>query len=61
MPHRPPSKSTLAQRKQAMLEQLETSRVTMVSNEVTPLMLARHENKKFTQEEPSPNFNPFRK
>jgi hypothetical protein len=41
------SRSTLDQRKQAILEQFETSQVTMVSNEDT-LMLARHENKKFT-------------
>jgi hypothetical protein len=42
-------RSTLDQRKQAILEQFETSQVTMVSNEDT-LMLARHENKKFTPE-----------
>jgi heme/copper-type cytochrome/quinol oxidase subunit 3 len=54
------STSTLAQRKQAILEQFETSQVSMVSNEDT-WMPARHENKKFTQEETSPNFNPFRK
>jgi heme/copper-type cytochrome/quinol oxidase subunit 3 len=41
--------STFDQRKQAILEQFETSQVTMVSNEDT-LMLARHENKKFTPE-----------
>jgi hypothetical protein len=39
------SRSTLDQRKQAILEQFETSQVTMVSNKET-LMLARHDNTK---------------
>jgi hypothetical protein len=54
------SRSTFDQRKQAILEQFETSQVTMVSNEET-LMLGRHENTKFTPAEISPKFNPFRK
>jgi hypothetical protein len=45
MKQREGSRSTLDQRKQAILEQFETSQVTMVSNKET-LMLARHDNTK---------------
>jgi hypothetical protein len=41
--------STLAQRKQAILELFETSQVTMVSNDT--VMPARHQNKQFRQKE----------